>query len=261
MVRHYSLTVAPNGARLRKSEHAGVPTTEEELVETAQACFNAGAGMIHLHVRENDESHSLDSVRYRSAITAIGQAVPGMAIQITTESGGIFDVAAQLACLREVAPDAASVAVREIARDPSLSAEFYRTASELAVSLQHIVYSPEDLETLVSWIEEGVVPDGSHEILVVLGRYSDGKLAKPEDLGTFLPLIESSRFRWTLCAFGKHEQACLLAALHAGGHARIGFENNTVAPDGTVFSDNQSSVSSFVKAAKDQGFEVMEHAA
>lgn len=261
MVRHYSLTVAPNGARLRKSEHAGVPTTEEELVETAQACFNAGAGMIHLHVRESDESHSLDSALYRSAITAIRQAVPGMAIQITTESGGVFDVAEQLTCLREVAPDAASVAVREIARDPLLSAEFYRTASELGVSLQHIVYSPEDLETLVSWIAEGIVPDGSHEILVVLGRYSDGKLAKPEALGDFLPLIENSRFRWTLCAFGRHEQACLLAALHAGGHARIGFENNTEAPDETVFSDNQSSVSSFVKAAKDQGFEVMEHAA
>ncbi len=261
MVKHYSLTVAPNGARLRKSEHAGVPTTEEELVKTAQACFNAGAGTIHFYVREDDESHSLDAARYRLAITAIRQAVPGMAIQITTESGGTFDVAEQLTCLCEVAPDAASVAVREIARDALRSSEFYRTASELGVTLQHIVYSPEDLETLVSWIAEGVVPNGSHEVLIVLGRYSDGKLAKPENLCTFLPLIESSRFRWTLCAFGKHEQACLLAALHAGGHARIGFENNTVAPDGTVFSDNQSSVASFVKAAKDSSYEVMEHAA
>lgn len=260
MVRTYSLTVAPNGAYLRKSAHSAVPTTEEELVETALTCFGAGAHMIHLHVREDDESHSLSSKRYRSAIAAIQKAVPGMAIQITTESGGKYDVAAQLACLREVLPDAASVAAREIARDPSLIKEFYRTASELGVDLQHIVYAPEDLELLKSWIADGTVPGETHDILIVLGRYSDGKLAQPEDLDVFLPMI-GPEFRWTVCAFGKHEQACLLTALQAGGNARIGFENNTTAPDGTTFPYNKSSVASFVQAAAKLGFQIGEHAA
>ena len=261
MVRTYSLTVAPNGAYLRKSTHSAVPTTEAELVETARACFNTGAGMVHLHVREDDESHSLDAARYRSAITAIQKAVPEMAVQITTESGGKYGVAEQLRCLREVKPDAASVAAREIARDASLAREFYHSADELGVALQHIVYSPEDLDMLLAWIEDGTVPGEMHDILIVLGRYTDGKLAKPEDLDVFLPKVENSVFRWTLCAFGKHEQACLLAALEAGGNARIGFENNTVAPDGTVFADNSASVASFVSAAAEQGFHVRGHAA
>ena len=256
MVRTYSLTVAPNGAKLRKSAHGAVPTTEKELVETAKACFDAGARMIHLHIREDDESHSLDGARYRSAIAAIQKAVPDVAIQITTESGGKYEVAEQLDCIREVKPDAASVAAREIARDAALIKEFYHSANALGVDLQHIVYSPEDLDMLLAWIEDGTVPGETHDILIVLGRYTDGELAKPEDLDVFLPKVGNSRFRWTACAFGKHEQACLLAALRAGGNARIGFENNTVAPDGTVFSDNSASVASFVRAAAEQGFQV-----
>lgn len=255
MVRTYSLTVAPNGANLRKSAHRAVPTTEEELVQTAGDCFKAGADMIHLHVREDDESHSLDAGRYRSAIAAIRKAVPDMAIQITTESGGKYEVAEQLKCLREVVPIAASVAVREIARDAELVSEFYHTANDLGVDLQHIVYAPEDLDMLLNWVADGAVPGDTHDILIVLGRYTDGKLAKPEDLDAFLPKVGKSGFRWTVCAFGRHEQACLLAALHAGGNVRIGFENNTEAPDGTVFTDNMASVASFVSAAAEQGFQ------
>jgi len=261
MVRTYSLTVAPNGAYLCKSTHSAFPTAEAELVETAKSCFDAGAGMIHLHVREDDESHSLDAARYRSAIAAIQKAVPEMAIQITTESGGKYEVAEQLSCLRDVSPDAASVAAREIARDETLVKEFYHSANELGVDLQHIVYSPEDFDMLMAWIEDGTVPGETHDILIVLGRYTDGKLAKPEDLDVFLPKVENSRFHWTVCAFGKHEQACLIAALQAGGNARIGFENNTVAPDGTVFPDNTASVASFVRAAAEQGFETKAHSA
>lgn len=218
MVRTDSLTVAPNGAHLRKSAHSAVPTTLAELVETAKACFDAGAGMIDLHMREDDDSHSLDGVRYRSTIAAIRKAVPDSAIQITTESVGKSGVSEQLKCLREIVLDSASIAVREIARDAKLIKEFYHSANELRINLQHIVYSPKDLDA-------------------------------------FLPKVENSGLRWTVCAFEKHEQTCLLAALHAGRNVRIGFENNTTAPDRTVFADDTASVASFIQAAMKLGFQ------
>ena len=217
MVRTYSLTVAPNGAHLRKLAHSAVLTTLAELVDTAKACFDAGAGMIDLHVREDDESHSLDGVRYRSTISAIRKASLEIAIQISTESGGKYEVAEQLKCLREVLLDSASVAVLKIARDAKLIKEFYHSANELRINLQHIVYSPKDLDA-------------------------------------FLPKVENSGLRWTVCAFEKHEQTCLLAALHAGRNVRIGFENNTTAPDRTVFADDTASVASFIQAAMKLGF-------
>ena len=255
MVRTDSLTVAPNWAQLRQSAHSAILTALAELVERAKACFDAGAGMIDLHVREDDDSHSLDGVRYRSTIAAIRKAVPDSAIQITTESVGKYGVSEQLKCLREIVLDSASIAVREIARNATLVKGFYHSANELGIDLQHIVYSPEDLDLLMAWIADGTVPGETHDILIVLGRYTDGKLAKPEDFDAFLPKVENSGFRWTVCAFGKHEQACLLAALHAGGNVRIGFENNTKAPDGTVFANNTASVASFIQADTELGLQ------
>ena len=95
MVKGYKLTVAPNGARRRRTDHPALPMTTSEIEKTAFACYQAGADEIHLHVRENDGSHSLDTGRYQEAIDAITNIVPLMAIQITTESAGKFSVVDQ----------------------------------------------------------------------------------------------------------------------------------------------------------------------
>jgi uncharacterized protein (DUF849 family) len=48
------LAVAPNGARKTKADHPALPMTPEEIAMTAAACHEAGAAMIHLHVRDPD---------------------------------------------------------------------------------------------------------------------------------------------------------------------------------------------------------------
>ena len=99
MPKGYKLTVAPNGARRQKLDHPTLPITTLEIVKTALTCHQAGAGEIHLHVRENDGSHSLDTGRYQEAIDGITDVAPAMAIQITTESAGKFSVSDQYNCL------------------------------------------------------------------------------------------------------------------------------------------------------------------
>ena len=56
-----NLMVAPNGARPMKKDHSRVPVTIDEIVQTAKACFDAGAGGIHFHLRDNDGQHILNS--------------------------------------------------------------------------------------------------------------------------------------------------------------------------------------------------------
>ena len=51
------LMVAPNGARKIKKDHPAVPLTISETVETAKSCYKAGAGAIHLHVRDKEGQH------------------------------------------------------------------------------------------------------------------------------------------------------------------------------------------------------------
>ena len=62
------LMVAPNGARKVKKDHPEVPLTIQETVEVAKNCFKAGAGAIHLHVRNEIGEHVLDAGLYIEAL-------------------------------------------------------------------------------------------------------------------------------------------------------------------------------------------------
>lgn len=269
-----TLMVAPTGARRTKADHPNLPITPEEQAATARACYAAGADALHLHVRNDDQSHSLDAGRYRAAIAAIADAVPGMPVQITTESAGIFDVAQQMACLEALRPAAASISVSEMARDPDRAARIYALCRDADTRVQHILYSPDCLAQLDAWDQQGLIAPSQRDVILVLGRYSPARHGHPQELSSFLSAIRDRaaetaseapagdgadsdaahwRWSWSVCAFGPQEPDCLLAALAAGGGARIGFENNMIASDGSLFADNAASVRAFVDRASAAG--------
>lgn len=244
--------VAPNGARKGRADHPELPIAPAELARTARRCAAAGATALHLHVRDANGRHTLDASRYREAIAMIA-AVSDIRIQITTEAAGLFDVAAQIACLEQVRAPEASVALREIERDPARLEEVFRVAEQAGTEVQHILYSPDDLGRLLRHLEAGTIPARFDRVLFVLGRYAVAQACAPEDLSPFLATLGDAPLRWSACAFGAREQDCLLAALRQGGDVRVGFENNTIAPDGSPFADNVASVESLVGAAAREG--------
>ena len=86
-------------------------------------------------------------------------------------------------------------------------------------------------------IERGIVPGRRHSVLFVLGRYTKNQESMPADLLPFLA-ANAAGHSWSLCAFGRREAACATAAAALGGHARVGFENNLLLPDGSQAPDN-----------------------
>jgi uncharacterized protein (DUF849 family) len=252
MTQGYHLTVAPNGARRGKADHPALPLSTAGIAETARACQAEGAQAIHLHVRDGDGRHSLDAGRYRAAMAAIAERAPGMAIQITTEAADRYDVAAQYACLDALRPAAASISVREMARDSALAARCYALAREAGTEVQHILYTPDCIARLKAWCNQGVITDPVPSVILVLGRYVPPVAATPGDLSPLLAALDRP-VRWAACAFGRNERACLLAALRLGGQVRIGFENNTETPEGAPLADNAASVRAFVAAAAAEG--------
>jgi len=254
----YKLTVAPNGARRGHMHHPELPVTQDEIVETAVACQQAGAHGIHLHVRDADGGHSLDAQRYRDSIAAIAKVAPGFAIQITTESADRFDVGEQLACLTDLRPASASISIREMACDPALAAQAYALCAEVGTLVQHILYGPSCVQQLSAWYDDKTVPGDMRNVIFVLGTYQPPVLATPDDLRPFLQAAKQLNLTWSACAFGRHEQACLLAAIAAGGDVRIGFENNIETPDGDQLPDNAAAVAALIKAATAAGHSLKE---
>ena len=76
----------------------------------------------------------------------------------------------------------------------------------------------------------------------MLGRYRVDFQSEPGDLDPFLQQ-DLSGLDWFVCAFGRQEQACVLKAIEAGGHARIGFENNLYLPNGELADNSAALVS------------------
>ena len=62
------ITVAPTGAEVAKADAPQLPTTLEELVETARRCEQAGAALIHVHVRDADHAPTLDPGLLRATV-------------------------------------------------------------------------------------------------------------------------------------------------------------------------------------------------
>ncbi|RMF39385.1 MAG: 3-keto-5-aminohexanoate cleavage protein [Alphaproteobacteria bacterium] len=244
------LTVAPTGARRSKADHPQLPISIDEIAATAAACQAAGAQEIHLHVRDREGRHTLDPGRYREAMAAVADAAPGMAIQITTEAAGRFDVAAQFATLAALVPEAASVSVREMQRDPRTAARLYALAGEAGIRVQHILYDTADLAALRGWLDRGVIPGAMRDVLLVMGSYAPPRPALPAGLAPFVAALGSDFPRWAVCAFGRYEHLVACAAIAMGGDARIGFENNTQRPDGTLAADNAENVARIIAAAR-----------
>lgn len=242
------LAVAPNGAYKQKADHAALPLTPRELADEARRCLDAGAAMIHLHVRTPEGRHLLDAAAYQAATQAIRQAVGDeLVVQVTTESGRLYAPAQQMAVVRETRPEAASVGLRELlpagadAAAEAATSAFFAWLAEAGVMTQVICYDADDLRRWQSLRARGAIPDAPWSLLFVLGRYSAGQRSQPADLLPFLAARTGDE-PWSVCAFGPRENACMMAAAALGGHLRVGFENNLLLPDGRVAPDNAALV-------------------
>jgi uncharacterized protein (DUF849 family) len=234
------ITVAPNGARKTKQDHPALPITPEELAIEARACADVGAAMIHLHVRDAAEKHSLDVGRYREAMAAIQESCGGnILIQATTEAVGIYSATEQMKMVRELLPPSASVAIRELAPEGGEDAAraFFHDMSAEGMLLQYILYSADDVLRFNDLRQRGFLPQKPAFLLFVLGRYTQGQVSDPKDLLPFLDVVDSSDI-WAVCAFGPMEHAATSAAISFGGHVRVGFENNMKAKSGDIAEGN-----------------------
>ena len=244
--------VAPNGARRRHADHPALPVTAEELARDAAACAAAGATALHMHLRDEEERHSLDPDRARVWLARVRQAVGSrMAIQLTTEAVGRYTPAEQMAFVRALRPEAVSLAPRELFGDgdePDAEVRaFLAWLVETGISPQYILYTPEEVRHFHALRARGVIPQARPFVLFVLGRYLEAdQRVSPTSLCAYLAAHDPA-CPWAVCAFGREETACLLAAAAMGGHVRVGFENSLLNGDGSPARDNAQRVATIVE--------------
>lgn len=246
------ITVAPNGAYKQAADHPELPLTPQSLARTAKQCLDAGAAMLHMHIRDAQGRHSLDVEGYREAQRVVRAAVgPQMILQVTSEAARLYRAPQQIAMVRALVPEAVSIGLREVDQ-PEIGeaglADFFGWLAAQRVMTQVILYDLADLQRWQALRRRGLVPDAPWFLLFVLGRYTAGQTSGPRDL---LPFVQAHAGPepWAICAFGAGEHACATTAAALGGHVRVGFENNLRLSNGELAPDNAALVTQAVAAA------------
>ena len=233
-----TVPVRPNG------DHADLPLAPAELVRTAETCMEAGAGMMHFHVRDRHGRHSLDHRLYGPVLKELESAVGGkMVLQVSSESAGIYRPAEQIEQMKRLAPHCLSCGLRELIKDRqdyAVGYDFFSQLFRTGVLVQLILYSPEDVEWYETLCDEGVIPGDKHLLLFVIGRYGQDA-GEQEDLRLYLRALKRQS-PWMACGFGQAEHSVMVQAATSGGHVRVGFENNHHLPDGLPAPDNAALV-------------------
>ncbi|MEM6478397.1 MAG: 3-keto-5-aminohexanoate cleavage protein, partial [Pseudomonadota bacterium] len=103
------ICVAITGSLPKKANNPAVPISVSEQVESTQEAFEAGATIVHAHVRNADESPSSDPEKFARLKEGLEQHCPGMIIQFST--GGRSGAGRERGAMLALRPDMASLSV------------------------------------------------------------------------------------------------------------------------------------------------------
>jgi 3-keto-5-aminohexanoate cleavage enzyme len=231
-MRPVVIAVAITGSVPRKKDNPALPVTVEEQIASTRDAYQAGATLVHLHVRNEDESSSSDPQRFVAVMEGIRQACPGMIIQFSTGGRG-RDQAARGAAL-PYKPDMASLATGSV-NFPSI---VYENAPSLVESLatgmkeNHVlpeieVFDLSHIHATRKLVDMGLINDRPH-VQFVMGI----KNALPAEehlldimLGELKRVLPKAT--WTAAGIGRMQSEVIEWVLKRNGDAvRTGLEDN-----------------------------------
>jgi uncharacterized protein (DUF849 family) len=236
------ITVAPTGAETAKVDVPALPTTLEELVATARDCARAGAAMIHVHLRDEQDRSCLDVGRLREAVAAIREETP-LLVQLST-GGGVHDSFADRIAVLDAQPDSCSLTCGTVnfgddvfANPWALITELYRAAQERGVLPEFELFDLGHVATLHRLLDSyGPPPHGRVHADLVMG-VPGGVAGTTAALVAMVSALPAGA-TWSATGIGRSSLPVALAALSAGGHLRVGMEDTLTFARGRPVRDN-----------------------
>ncbi|MFM0166734.1 Uncharacterized conserved protein, DUF849 family [Burkholderia sp. GAS332] len=254
------ITCAVTGNLTKPEQHPGLPITPQQIATSALEAAQAGAAVVHIHVRDPQTGRpSMEIDLYRQVIERIRSVDPELIINLTTGPGGRFipseddpKVAApgttllpperRVEHIAALKPDICSLDLNTmnsggdvVINTPKNVRRMAKVIREAGVKPELEIFDSGDLHLALDLIKEGVL-DGPGLWTFVLGvKY--GFAATPETLlyaRNFLPQGAA----WSAFGIGRAEFPIVAQAWLAGGHVRVGLEDNIYLSKGVLAETN-----------------------
>jgi 3-keto-5-aminohexanoate cleavage enzyme len=244
---HTLITVAPTGAETRKADFPQLPTTLEELVATAVSCQEAGAGLIHVHIRDADHRPTLDPARLRDTVQALREATD-LVVQLST-GGSVHDPLDQRLTVLDAEPDSCSLTCGTVNFGDDVFLNPYPFMSDLYVQAQEREVVPEfelfdlgHVAALRRLIEQHGLPYGGRVHVDFVTGVPGGMPGTVEALVAGVQALPPEVTSWSATGIGRTHLPIAAAALAAGGHLRVGMEDNLMMARGRPVQHNHELV-------------------
>lgn len=249
------ITVAPTGAWPTKQDNPAVPMTPREIADDVYECWQAGAAVAHLHMRDAEGRGTMDKGRFIETVGLIRERCD-IVLNLTTSGDLNATDETRMAHLIALKPELASYDAGTMnwmhktlfVNHPDFLEKLGRTMIEVGVKPEIEVFDSGMLYTALYYIKQGVIKAPPH-FQFVLGA-PGGMAATVENL-VFLKGLLPAEATWSALGIGAAHLPILYAGVALGGHVRVGLEDNVFYAKGRLAKSNAELVARTVRIIRE----------
>ena len=242
------------GAEVTKEHNPAVPYTVEEIVREAKSAYDAGAALLHLHVRWDDGTPTQDKGRFQECVDAIRKVCPDVIIQPSTGGAvGMTDLERLQSTEITPTPEMATLDCGTcnfggdeifINTDNTIN-NFGDIMKERGIKPECEVFDKGMIDLALKAAKKGHIDYPIH-FDFVLGVQMTATVRDLVYMATSIP----AGCTWTATGIGKTAWDIAAATIAMGGHVRVGFEDNVYMSKGVLAKSNGEMVERVVQMAK-----------
>ncbi len=253
------VTAAVCGAEVTRKQTPYIPITPQEIAKEACLARQAGASIVHIHVRDENGKPTQDVKIFQKVVELIRENCPDVIIQVST--GGAVGMSAEerlqsIGVHPEMATlDSGTTNFGDdiFVNDMSMMRKFAQEMAKKGVLPEFECFEIGHIYNALRLVKEGLVKCHLH-FDFVLGVPG----ASPADVRTLVRMVDSLPVgaTWTVAGVGRHEFPMAAHAIAMGGHVRVGLEDNIYLSRGVLAKSNAELVEKVVRIANELGREV-----
>ena len=247
------ITAAMVGAELTRDQQPNLPTSPQEIISAAVECYEAGAAIIHIHVRDAEGNPTQDAGIFREVVEGI-RARCDVITQVST-GGAVWMSADERLQSIECRPDMATLTTGTVnfgdsvfINNRGLVETFARRLRDYGIVPEIEIFDAGMLDEAMRLRNMGLITEPL-QFDFVMG-VPGGIGADPAHLVHLVRSLPPGGI-WSVAAIGRHQLALGTIALAMGGNVRVGFEDNIYYRKGQLAKTNAELVARIVRIAKE----------
>lgn len=260
------VTVATTGAFPTKENNPNIPIRPEEIVEDVYACWQAGAAIAHLHMRDENQQGTMSLAKFEETIDLLHSKYPDCDVILNITTSGDLNATDQTRQdhLKVLRPEMASFDCGSMnwmyktlfLNPPAFLETLGKKMLDWKVKPEVEVFDPGMIAYAAYLRDHGFLKDPIHfQFCMGVANGIPGTVKNLVFMkDTLDDLCPGST--WSSFGVGKTAMKILYATVAMGGHVRVGMEDNVYYRKGELSISNRQQVERAVRVIEEFGNKV-----